>query len=76
MSDYSFSLPCVHINLSSAKVDELREFCGAGDVADDYIVQLRSHLSSGKPVPFGLLKTFWKNNKGKNVLRHVESSEV
>lgn len=65
MSDYSLSYPCVHINLSPAKVDEIREFCDTGDVSNDYLVQLRSHLSSGRPVPFGLLKTFWKNHKGK-----------
>lgn len=72
MSDYSFSYPCTHIKLSSEKVDELRNFCDITDSSDDYIIQLRSHISSKKPVPFGLVKTFWKNHKGKDLLHQNE----
>lgn len=66
MSDYSYSHPCCHLRLSSSVAEELRTVCESVERSDDYIIQIRSHLSKDKSVPFELLKTFWKNHKGTN----------
>ncbi|XP_003737613.2 transmembrane protein 199 [Galendromus occidentalis] len=63
MSDYSYSYPCTHIRLSSVVADELRKTCESMDGSDDYLIELRSHLSTDKPMPFKLIKTFWEEHK-------------
>ena len=64
MSDYSYSYPCTHLRLSAAVTQELQKTCDTTDSKEDYIIQLRSLLSTQKPVPFALVKKFWTNHKG------------
>lgn len=72
MSNYSYSAPCTCLLLNSQLVEELRAAINGSenDIAKhaaeqpDYLMQMRGLIAKDQPIPFKLIKTYWKNHKG------------
>ncbi|OQR70030.1 transmembrane protein-like [Tropilaelaps mercedesae] len=70
MSDYSYTSPCVCLRLDPKLADELRQAADGTDDAvenrldrPDYLVQMKGLLNKEQPIPFTLLKNYWRNHK-------------